>query len=85
MFFKGGFPLSAYPFSAALVLAGFNMQEYNGAIEAPSIPLALLGMAAVIVLTAAILMLSRPNSKAGAVKQKKTGGRGRRQAGRRTS
>lgn len=85
LFFKGGFPLSAYPFSAALVLAGFNMQEYNGVIEAPSIPLALLGMAAVIVLTAAILMLSRPNSKAGAVKQKKTGGRGRRQAGRRTS
>ena len=70
---------------AALVLAGFDMQEYNGATQAPSIPLALLGMAAVIVLTAVILMISRPSSKAGVVKQKKTGGRGRRQAGRRAS
>ena len=82
LFFKSGFLLSAYPFSAALVLAGFDMQEYNGAAEAPSIPLALLGMAAVIVLTAVILALSRPSSKAGSTKKKKSGGR--RQAGRRT-
>ena len=82
LFFKSGFLLSAYPFSAALVLAGFDMQEYNGATEAPSIPLALLGMAAVIVLTAVILMISRPSSKAGSTKKKKSGGR--RQAGRRT-
>ena len=82
LFFKSGFLLSAYPFSAALVLAGFDMQEYNGATEAPSIPLALLGMAAVIALTAVILMLSRPSSKAGSTKKKRAGGR--RQAGRRT-
>ena len=82
LFFKSGFLLSAYPFSAALVLAGFDMQEYNGATEAPSIPLALLGMAAVIVLTAVILTFSRPSSKAGSTKKKKSGGR--RQAGRRT-
>ena len=82
LFFKSGFLLSAYPFSAALVLAGFDMQEYNGATEAPGIPLALLGMAAVIALTAAILMLSRPSSKAGSTKKKRAGGR--RQAGRRT-
>ena len=82
LFFKSGFLLSAYPFSAALVLAGFDMQEYNGATEAPSIPLALLGMTAVIVLTAVILTFSRPSSKAGSTKKKKSGGR--RQAGRRT-
>ena len=82
LFFKSGFLLSAYPFSAALVLAGFDMQEYNGATEAPSIPLALLGMTAVIVLTAVILAFSRPSSKAGSTKKKKSGGR--RQAGRRT-
>ena len=75
LFFKSGFLLSAYPFSAALVLAGFDMQAYNGAIEAPSIPLALLGMAAVIVLTAVILTISRPSSKAGSTKKKKSGGR----------
>lgn len=82
LFFKSGFLLSAYPFSAALVLAGFDMQEYNGATEAPSIPLALLGMTAVIVLTAVILAFSRPSSKAGSTKKKKAGGR--RQARRKT-
>ena len=82
LFFKSGFLLSAYPFSAALVLAGFDMQEYNGATEAPSIPLALLGMTAVLVLTAVILAFSRPSSEAGSTKKKKAGGR--RQARRKT-
>ena len=63
LFFKSGFLLSAYPFSAAL-------------------PLALLGMTAVIVLTAVILAFSRPSSKAGSTKKKKAGGR--RQARRKT-
>ena len=83
LFFKSGFLLSAYPFSAALVLAGFDMQAYNGATEAPSIPLALLGMAAVVILTAVFLAISRPSNKARSTKQKKSGGRGRRQLGRR--
>jgi len=84
LFFKSGFLLSAYPFSAALVLAGFDMQEYNGATEAPSIPLSLLGMGAVIALTAVLLLMSRPSNKGAQVKPKKAKGRGRRQAGRRT-
>lgn len=83
LFFKSGFLLSAYPFSAALVLAGFDMQAYNGATQPPSIPLALLGMATVIALTAVILLVSRPSSKGAAMKPKKAKGRGRRQAGRR--
>ena len=83
LFFKSGFLLSAYPFSAALVLAGFDMQAYNGATQSPSIPLALLGMAAVIALTAVILLVSRPSSKGAPARQKKAKGRGRRQAGRR--
>ena len=79
LFFKGGFLLSAYPFSAALVLAGFDMQEYNGVIQSPSIPLALAGMAAVLLLTAGILFLSHPGSKAGSSgKKKKKKGRGQR-------
>ena len=84
LFFKSGFLLSAYPFSAALVLAGFDMQEYNGATQAPSIPLSLLGMGAVIALTAVLLLMSRPSNKGAQVKPKKAKGRGRRQAGRRT-
>ena len=82
LFFKSGFLLSAYPFSAALVLAGFDMQEYNGATEAPSIPLAFLGMAAVIALTMALLLFSHPGSKTGTAKKKKKRGRGRRYSGR---
>ena len=64
LFFKSGFLLSAYPFSAALILAGFDMQAYNGATQAPSVILALAGMAAVVILTLVILLLSRPGSKA---------------------
>ena len=82
LFFKSGFLLSAYPFSAALILAGFDMQEYNGATQAPSVSLAVAGIAAVLVLTMAILLLSRPSKKAGNNKKKKVKkGRGRRRVG----
>lgn len=82
LFFKSGFLLSAYPFSAALILAGFDMQEYNGAMQAPSVLLAVAGIAAVLVLTMAILLLSRPSKKAGNNKKKKVKkGRGRRRVG----
>ncbi len=60
LFFKSGPLLSAYPFSAALILAGFDMEEFNGAAQPPSIPLALAGMTAVLALTALILLLSCP-------------------------
>lgn len=60
LFFKGGFLLSAYPFSAALILAGFDMQEYNGATQAPSVLLAVVGIVAVLVLTMAILLFPTP-------------------------
>ena len=82
LFFKSGFLLSAYPFSAALVLAGFNMQAYNGATQSPRVSLALAGMAAVIVLTLAILSLSHPVRKAGNDKKgnAKKGRRRRRRA-----
>ena len=82
LFFKSGFLLSAYPFSAALILAGFDMQAYNGATQAPSVLLAVVGIAAVLVLTMAVLLLSRPSKKAGNNKKKKVKkGRGRRRAG----
>ena len=82
LFFKSGFLLSAYPFSAALVLAGFDMQAYNGATQSPRVSLALAGMAAVIVLTLAILSLSHPVRKAGNDKKgnAKKGRRRRRRA-----
>lgn len=79
LFFKSGFLLSAYPFSAALILAGFDMQAYNGAIQAPSVLLALAGIVAVLILTMAILRLSHPGKAAANPKKKKVKkGRGRR-------
>ena len=81
---KGLLGYGYWLFGPALVLAGFDMQEYNGATEAPSIPLSLLGMGAVIALTAVLLLMSRPSNKGAQVKPKKAKGRGRRQAGRRT-
>ena len=81
LFFKSGFLLSAYPFSAALILAGFDMQEYNGATQAPSVLLAVVGIVVVLVLTMAILLFSHPSKKTGNTKKKKVKkGRGRRRA-----
>ena len=73
LFFKSGVLLSAYPFSAALILAGFDMQAYNGAVQAPSMLLALAGMAAVLVLTVGILLFSHPGSRKEVHKKKKAG------------
>ena len=55
LFFKGGILLSTYPFSAALILVGFDMQEYNGAISKPSLLLAAAGLLLVIVVTVLLL------------------------------
>ena len=63
LFFKSGVLLSAYPFSAALILAGFDMEEYNGATTQPSLLLAAAGMVFVILVTALILKMSRPGKQ----------------------
>lgn len=59
MFFKNGILLSAYPFSAALILSGFDMVEFNGAKSEPELLLSLAGIAAVIALTGILLAISR--------------------------
>ena len=58
LFFKGGILASAYPFSAALILVGYNMKEYNGATSAPNPVLAAMGMMFVILMTAVLLAAS---------------------------
>ena len=63
LFFKSGVLLSAYPFSAALILAGFDMEEYNGATIQPSLLLAAAGMVFVILVTALILKMYRPGKQ----------------------
>ena len=78
LFFKSGFLLSAYPFSAALILVGFDMQAYNGAVSAPDIALSLSGLLAMILVTVFLLAVSRPGSgKKRKASGRKTGRRGR--------
>lgn len=57
LFFKGGFLASAYPFSAALILVGFDMEQYNGA-AVQSVPIAVLSMAATAAAVLALLAVS---------------------------
>lgn len=61
LFFKGGFLLSAYPFSAALILVGFDMREYNGATSEPNLLLAAAGL--LFAITATVLLLFFANQK----------------------
>lgn len=58
MFFKSGILLSAYPFSAVLVLSGFDMVEFNGAKSKPDPLLSLAGIAAITALTGVLLSIS---------------------------
>ncbi|MFR7450937.1 MAG: ABC transporter permease [Gemmiger sp.] len=58
LFFKSGVLLSAYPFSAALILVGFDMRGYNGATAAPQPLLSAVGLAAMPALALVLLALS---------------------------
>ncbi len=55
MFFKGGILASIYPFSAALILVGFDMSEYAGTTTAPNSLLAVIGVG-IMVLWAVLLL-----------------------------
>lgn len=58
LFFKSGFLFSAYPFSAALILVGFDLSQYNGARTPASYPLALFSLGSVVLITLCLLLLS---------------------------
>jgi len=77
LFFKGGVLASAYPFSAALILAGFDLEAYNGATASPNLLLATAGMATVLLLTAALLAISQRRGQIGSHNKKKAKKRGR--------
>ncbi len=82
LFFKGGVLASAYPFSAALILAGFDMEGYNGATSPPNILIAAAGMGGVILITAALLAVSKRQGDIHSRKVKKPKKRGRNMRGR---
>lgn len=58
LFFKSGMLLSAYPFSAALILSGFDIGGFNGASSPPCKAVSLVGIAAVLMVTAFLLLCS---------------------------
>ena len=55
LFFKGGILASIYPFSAALILVGFDMSGYAGTTTAPNPLLAVIGVG-IMVLWAVLLL-----------------------------
>lgn len=58
LFFKSGVLLSAYPFSSALILAGFDMTRYNGASSPPDYLLAMAGIAVMLLASVFLLAIS---------------------------
>ncbi len=76
LFFKGGILASIYPFSAALILVGFDMSEYAGTTTAPNPLLAFAGVAAMVLWAALLLIMSGRKKEIKPRKQAK--GRGRR-------
>lgn len=79
LFFKSGPLLSLYPFSAALILVRFDIEQYNGANTAPDIRLAMMGIGLMLLLTLLLLLLSnRRRERTSRVKASKRGNAPRR-------
>lgn len=83
MFFKGGVLASVYPFSAALILVGFDMSAYAGTTAAPNYLLAAVGAGVMVLWTALLLLLSGQKKEMKPRKPTASRGRGRRAARRR--
>ena len=62
LFFKSGILASIYPFSAALILVGFDMSEYAGTTISSTPLLAVIGVG-IMVLWAVLLLLMSSNKK----------------------
>lgn len=78
MFFKGGILASIYPFSAALLLVGFDMSEYAGTTTAPNSLLAVIGVGIMVLWAVLLLVMSSNKKEMKARKQTKAKGRGKR-------
>ena len=78
LFFKGGILASIYPFSAALILVGFDMSEYAGTTTAPNPLLAVIGVGIMVLWAVLLLVMSSNKKEMKARKQTKAKGRGKR-------
>lgn len=77
MFFKGGVLASIYPFSAALILVGFDMSEYAGTTTAPNLLLAIMGIGIMVLWAMLLLLMSNNKKEMKPRKQAKVKGRGK--------
>lgn len=83
MFFKGGALASVYPFSAALILTGFDMSGYAGTTTRPNLLLSLTGVGSTVMLAVILLAVSgRKKERNGKPSPKKKGKAARRRKGR---
>lgn len=78
LFLKNGVLASVYPFSAALVVVGFDMSDYVGKTAARSMLLALGGLGLMLLCTALLLALSGRRKEMKAPRRKTGKGAGHR-------
>lgn len=83
LFFKSGVLLSAYPFSAALILVGFDMAQYNGATAPVDRLLAAVGLSLMVMITLFLLVCAARKREVAAHRAKRTKSRKRGTRGRR--
>lgn len=78
LFFKGGILASIYPFSAALILVGFDMSEYAGTTAAPDSLLSVIGVGIMVLWAVLLLMMSNNKKEMKSRKPANAKGRGKR-------
>jgi bacitracin transport system permease protein len=78
MFFKGGILASIYPFSASLILVGFDMSEYAGTTTVPNPLLAVIGVGSMVIWAVLLLLMSSNKKEMKPHKRVKDKGRGKR-------
>ena len=78
LFFKGGILASIYPFSAALILVGFDMIEYAGTTTSSNLLLAVIGVGIIVLWTVLLLLMSSNKKEIKSRKQTNAKGKGKR-------
>ena len=78
LFFKGGILASIYPFSAALILVGFDMSGYAGTTTAPNPLLAVIGVDIMVLWAVLLLLMSSNKKEIKSRKQANSKGKGKR-------
>ena len=78
LFFKSGILASIYPFSAALILVGFDMSEYAGTTTSSTPLLAVIGVGIMVLWAVLLLLMSSNKKEMKSRKQANSKGKGKR-------